>query len=170
MTSNRSNVIDFSHAIGHDQTNLIYKRSNRFDLTITAFTSMFSPLLWLTTLAMVIILALTYLTFNTNEEPLSIWSALALISLTFIQRSYPIELNQISSKILFSMTCFLAFVLYATYTAALTSVMTLTPSAESVTSFQDILDRGMHLYVWKGSIDEQTLAKQESGSSVKVNF
>lgn len=151
-------VIDYMKNMIEENIVLFYRVNAGYSVGISAFFDMFHQILWLTIFGFTLLLSIVFLLINSYttvpfHKDLSVMKSFSLICLALIQRDLGLEMRSPSSKVMFTSVFCLTFIIYATYTAALTSVMTLAPSSPLVTSFQDILDRDLELYVWRGSIE-----------------
>ena len=64
------------------------------------------------------------LTFQADREAFGVLNSFSLVAMIFLQRDYPVTVRTTPSRILYFVTCVAAFMVFAFYTAVLTSYMT----------------------------------------------
>ena len=62
--------------------------------------------------------------FQSDTEDFGLLNAFSLVTMIFLQRDYPVTVRTTPSRILYFVTCVAAFMVFAFYTAVLTSYMT----------------------------------------------
>ena len=62
--------------------------------------------------------------FQSDTETFGVLNSFSLVSMIFLQRDYPVMVRSTPSRILYFITCISAFIVFAFYTAVLTSYMT----------------------------------------------
>ena len=78
--------------------------------------------------------------------------------------------KRISTKILLLTTCILFYVIFAFYTAVLTSEMTVMPAPFTVESLRDLLKYDYDIAVWDGDFVYEYLAASPPGSAQSEVF
>ena len=69
-------------------------------------------------------MAIDGLPFQADREAFGVLNSFSLVAMIFLQRDYPVTVRTTPSRILYFVTCVAAFMVFAFYTAVLTSYMT----------------------------------------------
>ena len=83
--------------------------------------------------------------FQSDTEDFGLLNAFSLVTMIFLQRDYPVTVRTTPSRILYFVTCVAAFMVFAFYTAVLTSYMTAQDAPPTIKVRMGYLYRMTHL-------------------------
>ena len=161
-TSTRSLFMDFSLALAGERVTIVRKNPESKSLNWFAFLRVLRPDTWAVTASFILTTAaLLYLTFTLCHriEGYSLGKTLAMALLMIIQKDNPIEVTQMSARILLFSTSITAFLIYGFYTGLLTSIMTFKDTATPIRTLQDVYDNNLNLITIRDGATFELISK-----------
>jgi ABC-type amino acid transport substrate-binding protein len=174
VTMERSLVIDFSASIYVEKLTLLMRRPTGTALNLLGYLVIFSWTTWGALAGSAVILSVAFAYFihlNRFKEKsrrkavlAEVGSGLETVNLSLIQHDGTVEPEALSARMLVLVTNLWSFLIFAFYTADLTSRLTSGPLQAGIKSFQDVLDLGYQMIVLKGSVYQDDLANANPSS------
>ena len=165
ITADRSRIVDFASMYYDDKVTVFSNAEPSIrDAEFTSLLKNFTPLAWLGLGLMYWVFAMALwasrvltgesLHPEEDSEQFTVWNGLALGLVTLIQKTYDIQPLSLATRILYLVICLTSFLVYATYSAVLTSFMTVDPLSYPIQRFSDFLEqRDQQLVVYENVVD-----------------
>ena len=170
-TLDRVEIIDFAKSLGSDRITLISVLEDEVEsINLYAYINIINPQARIILTAVVLTLTLSYFVVMAvtldGRAKFTLGDSFALVLLLIAQRDMNHVKSAVSVKIIFLVTVFFGYLTYSYYTAILTSVMATNPPKVRISSFQDVLERGLSITGWKGSAIEQFAISADKDSAM----
>lgn len=159
LNNERARVIDYSTVIYTTEIGLLIRKPGSNQPNLWAYLFIFTLDTWMLIVAAIVVLGINYFCVNSTKiksnrhkhEGRGIQNYIALVFLAMLQLEYPITIKNVSSRTLHLSTWFFAYLIFAFYTADLTSRLTVLPEAESFASLEEATEKGYKLILLKGA-------------------
>ena len=177
----RESVIDFTVGVINDPITLVKLKPNGEEMNVSAYIYIFTPMAWLLIIIGIFVLAICvfFVSYQLNQkmhspedsENFGPVNALGFVLVAMIQQDYTILKDSITSRIISLVTYLFAFLIFAYYSAFLTSLMATQDLPVEIKSFQEVLEQDLDLIMWKSSSYEQIIKDSKPGSAMnKVQY
>jgi hypothetical protein len=153
----RNEVVDFSIPLIADKSTLNIPVTTSQATRIWVYLEIFPVETWSVCTAMLLGIALGFIVINgsgenvlhssSDPESFSFLNGVALSILMLMQLDYGVVIRTLSAKILFLLSGLSTYLIFTYYTSDLTARMTSGPQAVTISSFQDVIDRGYKVLV-----------------------
>ena len=175
ITMERSYVMEFTFPAYHETYTLISQKSDGSAPNIWGYLIIFTTDAWQAIFVYLICITTSYFLWqnfctgsNNNLKSDGLQSSIALVYCILIQMEYPIFLRRASVKLLHFTFCVFACVIFAFYSADLTSRLTVNPSRAKIKSFAEAYEQDFTVAVLGGSVTETMMASATKGSGMNM--
>ena len=180
VTTDRQAAADFNLGIIEDTMTLVIAVPKGETMNFSVYIHVFTDMVWLLMFIVVALLATGMVAISTlgpeqyhrarDSEGFYLWHAVSSVLLSMIQRDYIMTRRKKASKAIFVSTSVYAYLLFTYYNGVLTAHMTTSAPPVQISSFQDILDKDMNVYVWGTSSGEEIFASSPKGSPMQQAY
>ncbi|XP_068246091.1 glutamate receptor ionotropic, kainate glr-3-like isoform X2 [Palaemon carinicauda] len=163
----RVRVIDFLIGLEEIGYQLVVRRPGLMERTWTSFTSELVPSSWIATIAFALLIP-PFLCFCSHFSPqetekISLKDAyICTVGAFSVQGSW-LEVRSISTRIIFITIFLTTLLVYAHYTSALVSMLTVASTTTQITSLQNLLQNGMYSFGFEREISIQSYFENSQG-------
>ena len=175
VNTQRAQYIDYGIAVTEYITSLTsgYNKQ-RSAINFKAYIYVFTGASWAIFVILIIALAAAWWmtrrsavdTLHLMEnEPFGYLNALAVVTVAIIQREYYLCVRSPTAKLLFNITGLFGFLMFAYYSAVLTSLMTAAAPPLEIRSFEDVLMHGLDVFIWKDSAPVRDMSTAKPGTA-----
>ncbi|XP_064099385.1 glutamate receptor ionotropic, kainate 2-like [Macrobrachium nipponense] len=163
----RVRVLDFLLGLKEIGYQLVVRRPGLMERTWTSFTSELVPAAWLATVAFALMVP-PFLCFSSKFSPqeterISLKDAYILTIGAFTVQGSWLEVRSISTRIIFITIFFTTLLVYAHYTSALVSLLTVASTSTHITSLQSLLEDGTYSFGFQRDISVQSYFETSQG-------
>ena len=169
ITIDRRTAIDMTVGVMSDPEMLVVAAPKGASIKVWAFLNAFDTVTWIAVLFMTILFTFTYAEAQALEESSTFWSerligGVAFSALYLLNRSTTSLKMSSTGRLLPIVAGLYSFVVYAYYSGALTSLLTISQPPHSVKSLTDVMDKGIQGVIWEGTITGQIMKDAPNGS------
>ena len=156
ITEGRSSVITFSIGLVKDTYTISMKKLTKITFNLTSYIHIFHVVSWGVIAVFVFLMSLGFVLirkydldkFHDDSEEFTVINSIGVVTSALLQKSYPLTINALSSKIIFMTLYLSSFLLFAFYTADLTAMMTTSSPPNEVNTFETIIGDGYKIVTW----------------------
>ena len=163
ITAARAEIMDYTMPIYQDTGNLFQKKP-KANWNFYTFLEVYASDFWVGIGATGLTFILTFMAFKVlgferfhlaeDSESFGFQNSIGIVGMSLIQQEYPTDCKSLSSRVLLLTTFLTCFLVWTTYCATLTSVLTLEQFSSPVQNLRDVYDLDYRLLVWKGTVYE----------------
>ena len=175
ITNARSKVIDFSLPLFRQSWILMTQKPKGKLFNVWAYMEALGLVPWAVLVAVLLGLAFGFLMISRmdphaihnpyDSERFGILNAIGLVMIALLQRDYHINKSKSSVRLLFVVTCLSTYMIFAYYSAVLTSSMTVLEPQNQLKSYNDIITYSYNMLVLRGS-NFETFLKESKPPSI----
>ncbi|XP_066984924.1 glutamate receptor ionotropic, kainate 2-like isoform X4 [Macrobrachium rosenbergii] len=163
----RVRVLDFLLGLKEIGYQLVVRRPGLMERTWTSFTSELVPAAWMATIAFTLIvppfLCLSSKFSPQETERISLKDAYILTIGAFTVQGSWLEVKSISTRMIFITIFLTTLLVYAHYTSALVSLLTVASTSTHITSLQSLLEDGTYSFGFQRDISIQSSFETSQG-------
>ncbi|KAL7641278.1 UNVERIFIED_CONTAM: hypothetical protein RMT77_008416 [Armadillidium vulgare] len=161
ITSERQKVADFSVSIDFDSSKLLMYAGNEFrPIDWTLFLQTFSWEVWLCVVAIWIVCSTCLAYVTRSESPKSSCDYVFFLFGAVTMQGCERVPKRMQGRLIFLSYWMMCVVLYASFTALLTTQLT-TANHKPLATLKEALDHGYHISVAKGTMQHESIVKSE---------
>ena len=170
----RSQVIDYSTVIHAIDFGLLIKNPVKVRPNVWAYLVSFTFEVWIVIFLVALILVFNYFiqkkhfAHSKENEDLGIKNSFAVVGLAMLQMDYQITISKASLRTLHLSTWLFAYLVFAFYTADLTSRLTTLPNVASFSSLEGAIDMGFKLLLLEGAAQHLDFSSATDGAKHRI--
>jgi hypothetical protein len=172
----RDLAVDFTMTLLEERMSLLSPVTKGNKANLLVYMEIFSIETWCICAITLIAISLAFMMINwsgsnnihssRNRESFGILNSLALLMMLLMQLDYGAVIRSLSAKILLCFSALMTYLIFSHFTCDLTARMTSAPSASSIRSFQDVIDRGYTVIVMESTASHGILNSEKKGSAM----
>ena len=175
-TLERDKVATFGKTLMEAEYTLIAPRKTSAVINISVYIDIMTKNAWAFCFVLIILIAITFTTINASgtnnlhtsydSESFSYINGIAVALMFMMQQNYTLSLRSISSKILYLTVGLCTYVIFALYSADLTTMMTVGSHEPSIKSFSDVIKYDFNVMTHKATSWHGILKKSLPGTAM----